>query len=176
MLRAAANFAVKLTRPGVGSPAEPAAGSPALWRHAGCSSFLPRVSASRQTARRSGFGARALAAQLTAETLAAVADIKREQRAHIRAVEELLRKWDPIGVIPDLAEDGGPLDEYDSYAPYIVGMLHRGADLAQLAAHLNYCRTGAMGLFPDREADMATANAILQWWQTIHGSEGPNVG
>lgn len=116
------------------------------------------------------------ATPLTRGPLADVAEIKRETRGHIRAVEELLRKWDPIGVIPDLAEDGGPLDEYDSYAPFIVGMLHRGADLAELAAHLNYCRTSAMGLFPDREADMATANAIYQWWQAFHGSESPNVG
>jgi len=108
---------------------------------------------------------RAVAA-VSSKPLENVGEIRREARAQLRAVEALLRKWDPIGVIPDLAEAGGPLDEYDSYAPYIVGILHRGASVTEVATHLSYCRTGAMGLPANHQADLAAASEIYEWWQS----------
>jgi len=91
--------------------------------------------------------------------------LKREAMAEIRAVEEILRRWDPIGVIPSLLENELPPDEYDGYAPYIVGMLRRGSGLEDLSSHLNHCRTGAMGLPPNPAADRQVAGELLAWWQ-----------
>ena len=47
---------------------------------------------------------------------------KRGAMVRVRAVEEILRRWDPIGV-----EAGklAPLDEYDRYAPHIVSLVAR---------------------------------------------------
>ena len=49
---------------------------------------------------------------------------KRQATEQIRAVEAVLRRWDPIGVEPGIS---GPADEYDSYAPHIVSMVLGGA-------------------------------------------------
>lgn len=92
-------------------------------------------------------------------------NIRQQARQQIRAVEDFLREWDPIGVIPDLRADGLPPDEYDSYAPHVVGMLQRGVTAADLAKHLGYCRTSAMGLSPNDAADHGAASKILAWWQ-----------
>ena len=91
--------------------------------------------------------------------------VKREAMAEIRGVEEILRRWDPIGVIPRLLENELLPDEYDDYAPYIVGMLRRGAGLDDLAAHLSHCRTDAMGLPPDPIADQRVAGELIAWWR-----------
>ncbi len=94
--------------------------------------------------------------------------VKHEAMTEIGAVREILRRWDPIGVIPGLLENELPPDEYDDYAPYIVGMLRRGAGLGDLASHLSHCRTDAMGLPPDSAADQQTAGMLLVWWQESH--------
>jgi hypothetical protein len=82
----------------------------------------------------------------------------------LAVIEEQLRQWDPIGVIPDLLGDGLPPDEYDSYAPYIANMLARGTTVDALTAHLEYCRTGAMGLPSDPTADRAAAEELMRAW------------
>ena len=92
-------------------------------------------------------------------------DIQRDAKRWIRHVEVLLRSWDPIGVIPDLEADRLLANEYNDYAPHIVGLLHRGATESELAAHLRHCRTQAMGLPPDDAADLSTAREILAWWR-----------
>ncbi len=50
--------------------------------------------------------------------------------------EILMREWDPIGIagIPDAA------DEYDGYISEVIGLLQRGAGVAELAAHLDASR------------------------------------
>lgn len=53
--------------------------------------------------------------------------------AKIRLVEELLRRWDPIGVQPGAM---APADEYDSYASHIVSMVEGGCTVEELASHL----------------------------------------
>jgi hypothetical protein len=98
-------------------------------------------------------------------TLADVDDIRRLARHQIRIVENILREWDPIGVIDDLVADGLPPNEYDDYAPHIVGLLQRGASVEQLAHHLRYCRTQAMGVAENDEADSAIARQIHAWWE-----------
>jgi hypothetical protein len=115
-------------------------------------------------------------ARLSVRPLADVDDNKRRPRRQIGEVEKLLRAWDPIGVIGDLIADGLPPNEYDDYAPHIVGMLQRGATREDLVAHLRYCRTGAMGLEPNDAADTATANEICAWWHRETLTVDPNVG
>jgi hypothetical protein len=86
-------------------------------------------------------------------------------RSQIQAIEEVLRRWDPIGVIADLVADGLLPNEYDDYAPHIVGMLSRGASAEELARHLSYCRTGAMGLRANVAEDRKYAQEIYERWR-----------
>lgn len=93
-----------------------------------------------------------------------VDDIRRKTRRRLREVEGVLRAWDPIGVIDGLIADALPPNEYDDYAPHILGLLQRGATHEELVAHLRSCRTGAMGLEPDDSADATTAQDLCAWW------------
>jgi hypothetical protein len=77
----------------------------------------------------------------------------------IRLVEAALRDWDPIGVM-DLEDP--PLDEYDSYAPFIVSMVDRGCTTEDLARHLGDIQSTAMGLGPDLANDRKTAARICE--------------
>ena len=83
----------------------------------------------------------------------------------IHEVERVLREWDPIGIIDDLVADGLPPNEYDNYAPHIVGLLQSDTTVEDLAAHLRYCRTGAIGLPADDAGDALIANRLMEWWQ-----------
>jgi len=70
----------------------------------------------------------------------------------------LLDVWDPLGVneFPEAS------DEYDSYAPAIVGMLVRGATEADLVHHLRKIETENMGLsYLDEQRLINTAKALL---------------
>jgi len=61
-------------------------------------------------------------------------DARRRLRAELRAAADVLRRdWDPIGggAMPDL-----PTDEYDAYAPHIVGLLANGATDVAVATYL----------------------------------------
>jgi hypothetical protein len=69
---------------------------------------------------------------------------RRALRSEIRAVASALRMvWDPIGGGVD---EGLPADEYNSYAPVIVGMLERGDSDRAIAEHLRELETERMGL------------------------------
>ena len=84
-------------------------------------------------------------------------------------VETVLQKWDPIGVIETLKEDGLPPNEYDSYAPPILSMLAKGADVEKIAAHLGRIQTVDMGLGgPWPEKDNQIAEELTSWWQSKH--------
>lgn len=61
----------------------------------------------------------------------------------IRAVQEILRRWDPINVEPGTV---APSDEYDSYAHHIVSMVEGGCTAHDLATHLENLCVQAMGL------------------------------
>ena len=69
--------------------------------------------------------------------------LKLSAEVSILAVEEILRRWDPIGVEPGKE---APADEYDSYAPYLVSMVQNGCTIAEIAARLEYLTTETMGL------------------------------
>ena len=85
-------------------------------------------------------------------------DQKQRAMSDIEAVESALRRWDPIGV---MVGEGSPLDEYHSYAPHIVSLVHRGASQLELAAHLTRLRTKTMSLPENCEVDVQTAAEIL---------------
>jgi len=70
----------------------------------------------------------------------------------------LLNVWDPIGV-NHVSEAN---DEYDGYAPAMVGMLLRGATEADLVHHLRKIETENMGLsYLDEQRLINTAQALL---------------
>ena len=97
---------------------------------------------------------------------------KNTAMADIEAVQEVLRRWDPIGIISNLIENELAPDEYDSYAPHIVSMLAGGCSRDELLRHLDYCRTGAMGLPADESADRKIADELMKWWERrVHDSE-----
>ena len=81
---------------------------------------------------------------------------------HLKVLE-MLRQCDPIDVI---CEDNQ--DEYDSYAPKIVGMLDAGCDASTLASQLRQIRIEWMGL-PDSESsihvDAQIAERLVDWWK-----------
>lgn len=80
---------------------------------------------------------------------------KEEAMTRVRAVQAILRRWDPIGVRPG---EVAPADEYDSFAPHIVSMVAQGCTVDQLSNHLEKLRTGTIGVEvnPERDADIAS--------------------
>ena len=77
-----------------------------------------------------------------------------EQSANLRIVQLVLHwAWDPIGVrgIPEAA------DEYDSYAPHVLGMLEQGAEDGAVADYLTGVVRDRMELrpSPEKDADIA---------------------
>ena len=83
---------------------------------------------------------------------------KRRAMAKVRVVEEILRRWDPIGVRP--GEDA-PSDEYDGYAPHIVSLVQQGSSEAKLTKHLEQLRTMTIGVEKDRGRDKEIASEIV---------------
>ena len=84
---------------------------------------------------------------------------KQQAMSKIRAVEEILRRWDPIGVCPG---DFAPADEYDDYAPHIVSLVAQGTSIEQLAQHLETIRTQAIGVEANRSHDRDIAKEIIR--------------
>jgi hypothetical protein len=80
--------------------------------------------------------------------------MQRDIKSRIRAVARALREvWDPIGEgqMPDL-----PADEYDSYAPGIVGLLAQGASDDVVAARLLELELSIVGPPGRSAADLLT--------------------
>lgn len=74
---------------------------------------------------------------------------------YVKVARLLWTEWDPIGV-----NDSGPDDEYNGYAPEIVVMLERNADIEEIARHLSEIATERMGLFDNREHSLSTAKKL----------------
>jgi hypothetical protein len=83
---------------------------------------------------------------------------KRQAMAQVRAVEEILRRWDPIGIGND---EISPADEYDSYAPHIVSLVVQGCSIRELAQHLEDVRVETLGVSADPSRDRVTAQEIV---------------
>lgn len=94
---------------------------------------------------------------------------RREVRVELREVERELRSWDPIGVILGPDDPDSPLDEYNSYAPGVLGRLRQGADVDTMAQHLNHTANALMGLNRAIEHDREFARHLLAWWQARDG-------
>ena len=77
---------------------------------------------------------------------------------HVSKVQEILRRWDPIGVQPG---EFAPADEYDSYAPDIVSMAAQGCSREQLCAHLGAVCTDTIGVPPSHDVDWRIAGEII---------------
>jgi hypothetical protein len=84
-------------------------------------------------------------------------DADKAARQQIRVIEEMLRRWNPIGAPI-------PRDEYDGYAPGILGKLRAGADLDELTRHLHSLATTQMTLPGNIERDRRFASELLSWW------------
>ena len=80
---------------------------------------------------------------------------RRSIASKIRAASAVLRsEWNPneAGTTPDL-----PVDEYESYAPSVVGLIERGADddeVADLLASIASQKMGATPQSPERLLDV----------------------
>jgi hypothetical protein len=88
--------------------------------------------------------------------------------ADLQKVREFLRDWDAIGVyhLADPEDDDWPPDEYDSYIPHILSLLHSGHGADRIASHLEFARTQQMGLPPHSSRDLEFARRIEDWWRS----------
>ena len=87
-----------------------------------------------------------------------------ETNQELRRIEEFLREWDPIGVGADAAEEAGPSDEYDSYAPSLHRLLRQGCDAREMEEHLMEIEAKSMGLTPSADKTRVVAQRIVAWW------------
>jgi hypothetical protein len=88
--------------------------------------------------------------------------LKRPDAQRHLKVLAVLRDWDPIGVISDSHQD-----EYDGYAPELIGMLDAGASVQFIADWLISLGTEHMGLGDvDRQHTMSCAKALVEFWET----------
>jgi len=76
-----------------------------------------------------------------------------------------LRKWDPIGVIQELIEDGMPPNEYDSYAPTVLSHVISATDRNYIASYLAQIRSVQMSLGTPRptEREIDLGEKLLEW-------------
>lgn len=79
-------------------------------------------------------------------------------------IDEVLHYvWDPIGV----SGVAVARDEYQFYAPAILGLLKDGADAERIAAHLNAITLKRMGLYEDSEKALEVARILLGWKKNL---------
>ena len=83
---------------------------------------------------------------------------KREAMKRVSTVQEILRRWDPIGVLPG---EFAPADEYDSYAPHIVTMVTQGCSIVELHKQLEVIRVETIGVESNPIRDREIAGEIL---------------
>ena len=84
-----------------------------------------------------------------------------DAQGHLR-VMELLRKWDPIGVLDD---PDWPKDEYDGYSVAIVHMLDAGASDKELYMHMRGLVTGNMGISCNEKKTREIASELTGFWK-----------
>jgi hypothetical protein len=83
------------------------------------------------------------------------------QTGHHELKQILFWRWDPIGVADDFPETA---DEYDSYAPQLVELLHADATEAEIAAHLAEIEHETIGLSRRRPNALAELASFLKGW------------
>ena len=91
---------------------------------------------------------------------------RHDAQGHLKVLE-MLRQWDPIGVIC-----ADHQDEYDFYSPTIVRMLDSRCDATILANHLGQIRIDWIGLTDSesrRQRDTEIAQRLVDWWKDWKG-------
>ena len=84
---------------------------------------------------------------------------KNNPKEKLRAVEGILRRWDPVGVKPG---QFAPEDEYNGYAPQIVSLVENGCSSAVLAAHLEHLSVHKIGVGSNVRASTKFAAEIMR--------------
>lgn len=69
-----------------------------------------------------------------------------QKKPDLEIISRYLQFWDPLGVIEDLAADGQPLSEYDSYALEIHRLLEKRAGIKGITAALKDIQLNRMAL------------------------------
>jgi hypothetical protein len=83
---------------------------------------------------------------------------KKEIMVQIRAVQEILRRWDPMDLAPG---EFAPKDEYDDYAPHIVSLVSQGISVEHLLNHLQKLRIGMVCMRDKTQGDKDIAREII---------------
>ena len=83
-----------------------------------------------------------------------------DAKGHLKVLE-VLRKWDPLGVI-----SARNMAEYDSYAPVIIRMLDNRCTPKELARFLYNLKTKDMGLagFWLMAEEKRISQELVDWW------------
>jgi hypothetical protein len=81
----------------------------------------------------------------------------------ITTVQEILRRWDPIGLQPGT---NGPPDEYDGYAARLVALVSGGCSIDELCRYLETLCSVSMGVEADIDRDHAIAAEIVNALRT----------
>ena len=77
-------------------------------------------------------------------------------------VRDVLRKWDPIGVICEANQD-----EYDSYAQEFVSWLDRQVPVDQIVGFMRHLSVDRMGLGAfDEPHARSCASELVQFWRS----------
>ena len=86
-------------------------------------------------------------------------------QGHLK-VMEVLREWDPIGVICESNQD-----EYDMYSAHIVRMLDADATVDDLLQHMRWIVHERMGMsYFDEPHSRSCAEKLTEFWKTWRGS------
>ena len=86
--------------------------------------------------------------------------LKRADAQRHLKVWEVLREWDPIGVISESNRD-----EYDTYAPEVIRMLDAGASTEFVAKWLVDLARDHMGLsYADKRHTFRCAKKLTDFW------------
>lgn len=90
-----------------------------------------------------------------------------DAREHLKVLE-VLRQWDPIGVISESNQD-----EYDSYAPRLIRLLDARCTPRILAKELYRIKTKEMGLcgFWIMSHEKKIAEELVKWWNEWKDSQ-----
>jgi hypothetical protein len=89
-----------------------------------------------------------------------------DDRVLRRRCDEVLHYiWDPIGVV------GAPAarDEYESYLPRVLQLLHGGSGMDEIAEYLVEVETERMGLPGDVGRARNAAEILIEWRRSITG-------
>ncbi|QDU25619.1 hypothetical protein ETAA8_06890 [Anatilimnocola aggregata] len=88
-----------------------------------------------------------------------------QNQPHLK-VMEVLRRWDPIGVISEKNQD-----EYDSYSVDVVRLLDRGASVEEIVEYMRWVVTDQMGMSHfDKRHSRNCAQELVAYWQSRKSS------